>query len=73
MNQGQNIGRVDVSEPASISTGIAARYATAIFELAREGKALDKLEANLDDLSGALEQSPDLRAMIASPVLSRDV
>ena len=73
MNQGQNIGRVDVSEPASISSGIAARYATAIFELAREGKALDKLEANLDDLSGALEQSPDLRAMIASPVLSRDV
>jgi len=62
-----------VSEPASISSGIAARYATAIFELAREGKALDKLEANLDDLSGALEQSPDLRAMIVSPVLSRDV
>ena len=27
-----------MSEPVSISTGIAARYATAVFELAKEGK-----------------------------------
>jgi F-type H+-transporting ATPase subunit delta len=62
---------VDVSEPASISSGIAARYATAIFELAKESKSLDALEANLDDLSAMLEQSADLRALIGSPVLSR--
>ena len=46
----QNSGRVDVSESASISSGIADRYATAVFDLAKEGKELDKLEANLDDL-----------------------
>jgi F-type H+-transporting ATPase subunit delta len=63
---------VDVSEPASISSGIAARYATAIFELAREGKSLARLESNLDDLSAALDASADLRALIASPVLSRE-
>ncbi len=61
-----------MSEPASISSGIAARYATAIFELARESKSLAKLESNLDDLSAVLEASADLRALIASPVLSRD-
>jgi len=72
-NRGQIIGRVDVSEPASISSGIAARYATAIFELARESKALAKLEGNLDDMSAALDTSADLRALIASPVLSREV
>ncbi|MGX0876166.1 F-type H+-transporting ATPase subunit delta [Roseovarius sp. MBR-154] len=72
LNRGQIIGRVDVSEPASISSGIAARYATAIFELAKEAKSLAKLEANLDDLSAALADSADLRAVIASPVLSRD-
>jgi len=72
-NRGQIIGRVDVSEPASISSGIAARYATAIFELAREGKSLAMLESNLDDLSAALDASADLRALIASPVLSREV
>ena len=70
-NRGQIIGRVDVSEPASISSGIAARYATAIFELAREGNSLDKLESNLDDLSAALDDSADLRALVGSPVLSR--
>ena len=60
-----------MSEPASISSGIAARYATAIFELARDSGSLDRLEANLDDLSGALADSADLRALVASPVLSR--
>ena len=69
--RGLIIGRVDVSEPASISSGIAARYATAIFELAKESKSLDALEANLDDLSAAISDSADLRALIASPVLTR--
>ena len=61
-----------MSEPASISTGIAARYATAVFELAREAKALKALEADVDALGAALADSPDLAAMIASPVYSRD-
>jgi len=64
--------RVDVSEPASISTGIAARYATAIFELAKEGSALTALEADLDTLETALNDSADLRAVLSSPVYSRE-
>ena len=71
--RGQIIGRVDVSEPASISSGIADRYATAIFELARDAGSLDRLESNLDDLAAALDESADMRALVASPVLSRDV
>lgn len=61
-----------MSEPASISSGIAARYATALFELAKEDKALKALEADADALTAALAASPDLTAMIASPVISRD-
>ena len=61
-----------MSEPASISAGIAARYATAIFELAREDKALDRLEADVATLTGALEVSADLRVMISSPILKRE-
>ncbi|MFO7921833.1 MAG: F0F1 ATP synthase subunit delta [Nioella sp.] len=60
-----------MSETASISTGIASRYATAVFELATEGKALDALEADLDALNSALGDSEDLRDLIASPVYSR--
>ncbi|WP_127105777.1 F0F1 ATP synthase subunit delta [Pararhodobacter zhoushanensis] len=61
-----------MSEPASISTGIAKRYATAIFELANEGSALAALEADVDTLETALNESADLRAMLTSPVYSRD-
>ncbi|PIE07675.1 MAG: F0F1 ATP synthase subunit delta [Rhodobacterales bacterium] len=62
---------VEVSE-ASLSAGIAQRYATAVFELAREEKNLAAVEKDLDALDAALSDSPDLSAMIASPVCSRD-
>lgn len=61
-----------MSEPASISSGIAARYATALFDLAKEEKALKALEADADALAAALAASVDLKEMIASPVISRE-
>ena len=68
---GPSIGRVDVSEPASISAGIAARYATAIFEIAQDNKNLDGLESSINDLDAALGDSADLRNLIVSPLISR--
>ncbi len=56
---------------ASISTGIAQRYATAVFELAKEGKSLAAVEKDLDALEAAMKDSADLAAMISSPVYSR--
>ena len=61
-----------MSEPASISAGIAGRYATAVFELAKEAKGLKALEGDVDALGAALDDSDDLRALIASPVYSRE-
>ncbi len=61
-----------MSEPASISAGIAGRYATAIFDLAREDKAIDPLERDVDALATALRDSAEFRTMIASPIVSRD-
>ena len=61
-----------MSEPASISLGIATRYATALFELAKEAGALATLESDISSFGDALALSDDLRAMIASPVVSRD-
>ncbi len=60
-----------MTEPVSISFGIAERYATAIFGIAKEDKSLDDLEANLSELATALDTSPDLRELISSPVISR--
>jgi F-type H+-transporting ATPase subunit delta len=61
-----------VAESVSISTGIAARYAAALFELAKEGKALPTLETDTTALGDALTISPDLAAMVASPVVGRE-
>ncbi|MGH1465966.1 MAG: F0F1 ATP synthase subunit delta [Cognatishimia sp.] len=61
-----------MSEPASISQGIAARYATAVFEIAKESKAISDLEKGLDDLSTALADSADLQNLINSPVVTRE-
>lgn len=62
----------DVSEPASISNGIAARYATAIFELSKESKSLKSLESDLEALEAALADSGDFRDLINSPIYSRE-
>ncbi|MFN3824246.1 MAG: F0F1 ATP synthase subunit delta [Pseudorhodobacter sp.] len=61
-----------MSESASTSSGIAARYATAVFELARDEKALKSLEGDVDALDTALSGSADLRDLIASPIYSRE-
>lgn len=64
--------RAHVAEPQSISTGIAARYATALFELAKEGKDLAGLEKDTDALAAALADSDDLSAFLTSPIYTRE-
>ena len=61
-----------MSETASVSAGIAGRYATALFELAREDDRLDAVERDIATLEAALEESGDFRALIASPLYARD-
>ncbi len=63
---------VDVSETASISSGIAQRYATAVFDLAKQDGATDELARDVDALGAAQRESSDLRALIASPIYRRD-
>ncbi len=61
-----------MSEPASISKGIAARYATAVFELAIEENGIAALEGDLDALEGALTDSAGFRDLISSPLYGRE-
>ncbi len=61
-----------MSEPASNSSGIAERYARAIFELAKEDGALDQIASDAETLLRALEESSDFRDLVHSPVYSRD-
>ncbi|MCD8498323.1 MAG: F0F1 ATP synthase subunit delta [Alphaproteobacteria bacterium] len=50
---------------------VALRYAKALIDLAEESKSLKNVESDLAALEDMLEESADLRAMIASPVISR--
>lgn len=61
-----------MSEPASISSGIAARYATAVFDLAKDGKKLPALEADCNALENALADSDDFANLISSPIYTRE-
>ncbi|HWI28202.1 MAG TPA: F0F1 ATP synthase subunit delta [Stellaceae bacterium] len=53
-------------------SGLAERYAAALFDLADERKALDAVAGDLQGLRAMLRDSADLRRVIRSPVLSRD-
>jgi len=43
----------------------------ALFDLAKDGDALDKLEADVDALDAALGDSTDFRSMVSSPLYKR--
>ena len=54
-----------------IQASLSGRYATALFELARDSKALTQVEASLGNVRKALDESPTFRLLVASPVVSR--
>jgi F-type H+-transporting ATPase subunit delta len=51
---------------------VAGRYASALFDLARENSSLPKVEADVQALEGALAESSDLRKLISSPIYTRE-
>ena len=53
-------------------TGLAGRYAAALFELAGEQKAVDAVSSDLAAFRRAMDASPDLTRVVKSPVFSRD-
>ncbi len=61
-----------MSQAATFSHGIAGRYATAVFDIARDAKSIDSLQADITALDEALGESPELRELIASPLHSRE-
>ena len=59
------------SETTGVS-GLAERYAAALFDLADERRILDEVATNLRELHAMLQASGDFLRLIRSPVLSRD-
>jgi F-type H+-transporting ATPase subunit delta len=61
-----------VAGEADTSSGVAGRYATALFELALEAKALDQVAADLNRFGEALDAFEDLVRLVKSPVFSAE-
>jgi F-type H+-transporting ATPase subunit delta len=57
------------AEDPSVS-GVSGRYATALFELARDEKSIDAVKADLDAFAAMLADSDDLKRLVRSPVFS---
>jgi F-type H+-transporting ATPase subunit delta len=57
------------AENPSVS-GVSGRYATALFELARDEKSVDAVKADLDRFAAMLAESDDLKRLVRSPVFA---
>ena len=58
------------SQEQSPVSGVAGRYATALFELASEAKTVDAVATDLDSFNALIAESVDLKRLIESPAFS---
>lgn len=57
---------------SGVTGGVAGRYASALFELAREQNELDAVERDLGKFQAMLDQSPDLKRLVNSPAFAAE-
>lgn len=55
-----------------ITSGMAGRYATALFELALEQRSIDAIKADLDRFDALVAGSDDLRRLVRSPAFTAE-
>ena len=53
-------------------SGMAGRYAQALFDLAKESKTTDKVQADLATFQAMIDESDDLRLFIKSPAIAAE-
>jgi len=61
-----------VASEEPIVSGMAGRYATALFELALEEGPIDAVRSDLDRFDALIAGSPDLLRLVRSPVFSAE-
>ena len=61
----------EVSSVSSGATGLAERYASALYALAVESKKIDAIHADLTALAGLVAEHQDLKKLVNSPILTR--
>jgi len=61
-----------VASEEPIVSGMAGRYATALFELALDNNAVDAVKADLEKFDRLIAESPDFARLVRSPVFSAE-
>jgi F-type H+-transporting ATPase subunit delta len=65
-----SFSRVETS--GGIRASLAGRYASALFDLARDQRQIESVGKSLDAINQALLDSKDFSELVASPLVSRD-
>ena len=60
-----------MSSETTAITGLAGRYAAALFDMAQTGQLLDTVDGDLKALEAMVADSEDLSRLIGSPIVSR--
>jgi F-type H+-transporting ATPase subunit delta len=64
--------RAPLAGEEHVVSGMAGRYAMALFELAREADEIDAVKTNLEQFDALVAESADLERLVRSPVFSAD-
>jgi F-type H+-transporting ATPase subunit delta len=68
----QGAASITVAGENGIVSGMAGRYATALFELALETKSVDQVQSDLNGFDALVAANPDLMRLVRSPVFSTE-
>jgi F-type H+-transporting ATPase subunit delta len=68
----QRTGPLDVATDDPILASVAGRYASALFDLAKDEGKLAEVERDVSVFQGLLSGSTDLQRLVRSPVISAD-
>jgi F-type H+-transporting ATPase subunit delta len=70
--QKQGAASITVAGENGIVSGMAGRYATALFDLALETNSVDQVQSDLKAFDALVAANPDLTRLVRSPVFSAD-
>ena len=70
MTSGSLRDETRVAQDETVFSGVAGRYASALFALAQEQHATDKVASDLNSFDRMIAGSTDMQALVASPVFT---
>ena len=61
-----------MADAENIVSGMAGRYASALFSLAKDSRSIDVVAADLKSFDALVQANPDLQLLVRSPVFTAD-